>query len=216
MRTPDLFWLCLLVPLCFSAQLSAQTTPPPPDSPEPAAPSAEMPAWTAEDYVRFTPATFRLHPRVLRVMDRGALDHALLNAALFFATNAVRAKHKLPLFQPSRALTVSAFGHSRDMTLQDFFSHQNPKDATKRTPWQRMEMQGVTGGHRAENIAMLTVNGMTYLACADAIVKMWMNSPGHRANILNRNLTFLGCGAHGCRCPKFHLHATQNFASEAP
>ena len=72
------------------------------------------------------------------------------------------------------------------------------------------------GGSRAENIAMRTASGMTYLACADQIVKQWMKSPGHRANILNRKLTFLGCGAHACRCPKFHLHATQNFASSAP
>ncbi|MFN0080590.1 MAG: CAP domain-containing protein [Prosthecobacter sp.] len=209
-----LLWCCLFVAFGINASLIAQTTPP--DPPVPAAASVETPPWTAADYARFTPATFRLHPPVLRVMDRMALDHALLNAALFFATNAERAKHQLPLFHPSRALTVSAFGHSRDMTLQDFFSHQNPKDATKRTPWQRMAAQGVSGGQRAENIAMRTVNGLTYLAGADAIVQMWMNSPGHRANILNRNLTFLGCGAHGCRCPKFHLHATQNFGSEVP
>jgi uncharacterized protein YkwD len=214
MRRSHLFRLGLCFACCVSIPLIAQTTPP--SDPVPAITSAEMPAWTAADYTRFTPATFRLHPPVLRVMDRMALDHALLNAALFFATNAERATHKLPLFQPSRALTVSAFGHSRDMTLQDFFSHQNPKDATKRTPWQRMEAEGVIGGQRAENIAMRTVKGMTYLACADAIVKMWMNSPGHRANILNRKFIFLGCGAHGCRCPKFHLHATQNFGSEVP
>jgi uncharacterized protein YkwD len=63
---------------------------------------------------------------------------------------------------------------------------------------------------------MRTANGLTYLDCADAIVKQWMNSPGHRANILNSRLSYLGCGAHACRCPKFHLHATQNFASILP
>lgn len=173
-------------------------------------------AWAEADYARFTPTTFRLHPPLQRVMDCAALDYALLNAAIFFATNAERAKQKLPLFQPSRPLTESAFEHSREMALQGFFSHDNPKDAARRTPWQRMEAKGVTGGSRAENIAMRTASGMTYLACADAIVKQWMKSPGHRANILNRKLTFLGCGAHACRCPKFHLHATQNFASPAP
>ena len=53
---------------------------------------------------------------------------------------------------------------------------------------------------------------MTYLACADAIVKQWINSPGHRANNLNRKLLFFGCGARACTCPEFHLYATQNFA----
>ena len=102
------------------------------------------------------------------------------------------------------------------MAVLGFFSHDNPKDATKRTPWLRMEAKGVFGGERAENIAMRTANGLTYLAYADAIVKMWMESPGHRASILNRRLTFLGCGAHACACPKFHLHATQNFGSVVP
>lgn len=215
MRRSHLFRLGLFFACGVSIPLIAQTTPPDPTVPAAVSPET-TPPWTAADYARFTTATFRLHPPVLRVMDRAALDHALLNAAIFFATNAERLKHKLPLFQPSRALTESAFGHSQDMALQGFFAHNNPKDATKRTPWQRMELHGVTGGQRAENIAMRTVNGMTYLAYADAIMKMWMNSPGHRANILNRKLTFLGCGAYACRCPKFHIHATQNFGSEVP
>ena len=77
--------------------------------------------------------------------------------------------------------------------------------------------KGVAGGYRAENIARnTTATGSTYLSSAEALVKQWMNSPGHRANILNPRLTRLGCGAHACRCPKFHLLATQNFASAAP
>lgn len=172
--------------------------------------------WTATDYARFTPDTFRQHPPAQQVMDREKLDHALLNAALFFATNTERVKHKLPPFQPSRALTQSAFEHSRDMALQGFFSHQNPKQAAKRTPWQRMAAQGVHGGYRAENIAMRTARTVTYLDAADALLKQWMNSPGHRANILNAKFTCLGCGAHFCRTAKLQLYATQNFASTVP
>ncbi|MBE2282866.1 MAG: CAP domain-containing protein [Prosthecobacter sp.] len=179
----------------------------------PAQISSPSAAWTAEDYARFTPATFSQHQAAQQVMDRDQIDHALLNAALFFATNTERLRHRLPPFQPSRALTLSAFEHSRDMALKGFFSHQNPKDAAKRTPWQRMAAQGVTGGHRAENIAMRTARGVTYLDAAQALLKQWMNSPGHRANILNPKFAFLGCGAHFCRSAKLQLYATQNFAS---
>lgn len=177
--------------------------------------------WTFADYEQFTPATFRLHPTLMSVMDRAKMDRAkmdvgLLNAAIFFATNVEREKHKLPMFQTSRALTACAYEHSRDMALENFFSHENPNDPAKHTAWQRMEAKGLKSGERAENIAMRTTNGLTYLAFADEIVKLWMNSPGHRANILNRNLLFLGCGVHACTCPKFHLYATQNFASVVP
>ena len=169
--------------------------------------------WTFADYERFNSATFRLHPPVLKVMDRDKMDVGLLNAAIFFATNTEREKHKLPVFQTSRALSACAYEHSRDMALENFFSHENPNDPAKRTVWQRMEVKGLKSGERSENIAMRTTNGLTYLAFADEMVKLWMNSPGHRANILNRNLRFLGCGVHACTCPKFHLYATQNFAS---
>lgn len=172
--------------------------------------------WTFADYERFNSAGFRLHPPVLKVMDRAKLDVGLLNAAIFFVTNTEREKHGLPMFQTSRALTACAYEHSRDMALENFFSHENPNDPSKRTAWQRMEAKGLKSGERAENIAMRTTNGLTYLAFADEMVKLWMNSPGHRANILNRNLLFLGCGVHACTCPKFHVYATQNFASVVP
>lgn len=172
--------------------------------------------WTFADYERFNPATFRLYAPAMRVMDHAKMDVGLLNAAIFFATNAEREKQKLPIFQTSRALTACAYEHSRDMALENFFSHENPNDPSKRTAWQRMEAKGLKSGERAENIAMRTTNGLTYLAFADEMVKLWMNSPGHRVNILNRNLLFLGCGTHACTCPKFHVYATQNFASVIP
>ncbi len=195
----------LLLPLAAQAQEAAQ-----------AGNRSQSTAWTAADYGFYTPASFSQHPAARQVMDRENMDHALLNAALFFATNTERLRHRLLPFQPSRALTESAFEHSRDMALRGFFSHQNPKDAAKRTPWQRMAAKGVTGGHRAENIAMRTVHGTTYLAAANAIVQQWMKSPGHRANILNPKFTHVGCGAHFCLCAQSHLHATQNFASAVP
>ncbi len=196
-----------LLLLLFGLPLGAEDTAKPPTA------SAR---WTAADYELFTPATFRLHPPVLRVMDRLKLDEGLLSAAIFFATNAEREKHKLPLFQTSRALMACAYEHSRDMALENFFSHENPSDPTKRTPWQRMEAKGMKSGERAENIAMRTTNGLSYLAFADEMVKLWMNSRSHRATILNRNLVFLGCGVHACTCAKFHVYATQSFAWVVP
>ena len=160
-----LFTMMQLLPLFLLAVYSqAQGPAPALGSPAPA-------TWNMADYARFTPSTFSQHPPAKKVMDRDAMDQALLNAALFYATNAERLKHGLPPFRPSPALIRCAFEHSRDMAVLDFFNHENPKDWKKRTAWKRLAAQGVTGGVRAENIAMRTAKGVTYLEAAEAIVK---------------------------------------------
>ncbi|MEU9577131.1 CAP domain-containing protein [Streptomyces chilikensis] len=74
---------------------------------------------------------------------------------------------------------------SRAMAEQGFFDHTDPSGAT---PWDRAEAAGVSnlGG---ENIA----RGQ---ADAAAVMEAWMNSDGHRANILNCDFKSLGVGVH--------------------
>ncbi|MER6916216.1 CAP domain-containing protein [Streptomyces sp. NPDC000594] len=74
---------------------------------------------------------------------------------------------------------------SRDMAARGFFSHTDPDGDT---PWDRAEQAGVKnlGG---ENIA----RGQ---ADAAAVMDAWMNSEGHRANILNCDYKTLGVGVH--------------------
>jgi uncharacterized protein YkwD len=74
---------------------------------------------------------------------------------------------------------------SEDMAARGFFDHTDPDGAT---PWDRAEKAGISdlGG---ENIA----RGQ---ADAAAVMEAWMNSPGHRANILNCDFKTLGVGVH--------------------
>jgi uncharacterized protein YkwD len=74
---------------------------------------------------------------------------------------------------------------SDDMAARAFFDHTDPDG---HTPWDRAKALGITnlGG---ENIA----RGQ---ADAQAVMDAWMNSPGHRANILNCEYTTLGVGIH--------------------
>jgi uncharacterized protein YkwD len=83
------------------------------------------------------------------------------------------------------ALGRLAADFSRDMAERGFFDHTDPDGAT---PWDRAERAGVTylGG---ENIA----RGQ---ADAQAVMDAWMNSEGHRANILNCEFTTLGVGVY--------------------
>ncbi|QDL70547.1 CAP domain-containing protein [Streptomyces malaysiensis subsp. malaysiensis] len=74
---------------------------------------------------------------------------------------------------------------SEDMSLRQFFDHISPDGDS---PWDRAESAGILdlGG---ENIA----RGQSD---AQAVMDSWMNSSGHRANILNCSFKRLGVGAH--------------------
>ncbi|MCX5400013.1 CAP domain-containing protein [Streptomyces sp. NBC_00102] len=85
----------------------------------------------------------------------------------------------------SSSLTSLAQNFSQDMAARDFFDHTDPDGDT---PWDRAAAAGITnlGG---ENIA----RGQ---ADAQAVMDSWMNSEGHRANILNCDYTTLGVGVY--------------------
>lgn len=85
----------------------------------------------------------------------------------------------------SSALDQLAQNFSEDMAARGFFDHTDPDG---NTPWDRAKKLGITnlGG---ENIA----RGQ---ADAQAVMDAWMNSPGHRANILDCDYKTLGVGIH--------------------
>ena len=80
-------------------------------------------------------------------------------------------------------LTEAAQNHSADMANRDFFSHTTPEGVTFD---QRIRNAGYSKPG-AENIAMGARK-------ADDVMRMWMESPGHRANILNCDLNTIGVG----------------------
>jgi uncharacterized protein YkwD len=85
------------------------------------------------------------------------------------------------------ALAVAAQAHASDMTGQRYFSHVS---ADGRSFDQRIRAAGYLGGYLAENIAW----GGGSLGTPRRIVSGWMNSSGHRANVLNGLLTDSGIG----------------------
>jgi len=98
--------------------------------------------------------------------------------------NAERAKNGLAALTEDAALTRTARMKSQDMHDRRYFDHNSP---TYGTPFQLMKAQGVTYRRAGENIAM-------GYATPAAVVSAWMNSPGHRANILNASYTHIGVG----------------------
>lgn len=98
--------------------------------------------------------------------------------------NDERAKAGCGSLTTSSALQRAAQGHSADMAANDYFSHDSQDG---RSFSDRIRAAGYTGGAIAENIA-------AGQATASAVMRSWMDSPGHRANILNCSYRHLGVG----------------------
>jgi len=98
-------------------------------------------------------------------------------------TNAQRIAHGCPALRADARLQAAAIAHSLDMRVRSYFAHDTPDGAT---PWARIQAQGYSDPS-AENIAM----GQ---GTPQAVVDAWMNSPGHRANILNCSSKAIGVG----------------------
>ncbi|MFF8982931.1 CAP domain-containing protein [Streptomyces globisporus] len=99
--------------------------------------------------------------------------------------NQERAKVGCSPLSTSAPLTSLAQNFSEDMAARGFFDHTDPDGDT---PWDRAAQAGVQG-LAAENIA----RGQ---ADAQAVMEGWMNSEGHRANILNCDYKTIGIGIH--------------------
>ncbi|MEU4880876.1 CAP domain-containing protein [Streptomyces althioticus] len=106
-------------------------------------------------------------------------------AAVLRLVNAERAKVGCSPVTADGALTALATAFSDDMADRGFFDHTDPDGDT---PWDRAQAAGI-GNLGGENIA----RGQ---ADAEAVMEAWMNSPGHKANILNCDFKTLGVGVH--------------------
>ncbi|MEI4768228.1 CAP domain-containing protein [Psychrobacillus sp. FJAT-51614] len=99
-------------------------------------------------------------------------------------TNQERAKQGLKALQIDTKLTQSAQAKSQDMKDKNYFSHTSP---TYGSPFDQMKSFGVAYKAAGENIAMGQRS-------AKEVVDGWMNSPGHRENIMNPSYTHIGVG----------------------
>lgn len=99
-------------------------------------------------------------------------------------TNQERAKNGLPALKVDVTLSKMAHEKSRDMSVNGYFSHTSP---TYGSPFDMMKKYGITYKYAGENIAMGQKT-------PEEVVNAWMNSEGHRKNILNPNYNYIGVG----------------------
>ncbi|WP_371654956.1 MULTISPECIES: CAP domain-containing protein [unclassified Streptomyces] len=106
-------------------------------------------------------------------------------ATIVSLVNQQRAQAGCSPVKADASLAALATAFSDDMAARGFFDHTDPDG---KSPWDRAAKAGV-GNLGGENIA----RGQ---ADAKAVMEAWMNSPGHRANILNCDYKTLGVGVH--------------------
>lgn len=167
------------------------------------------------NYYGYTIESFKKLNRVNQKIDVNHVDYALLNAAIFYRTNEERIKFKKKEFIHSDALEQAAFDHSKDMVEKSFFSHTSPI-TEKTTMMKRLKKVGIEHTACAENIYDYNEIAPTYWSLADNLIIGWMNSPGHKENIMDDLFLFLGCGAVDYKNPEFaeyfFVKSTQNFS----
>ena len=99
-------------------------------------------------------------------------------------TNQERAKIGVPALKLDVELSKVAREKSRDMQAKGYFDHNSP---TYGSPFDMMKKFGISYRTAGENIAMGQQS-------PQEVVTAWMNSEGHRKNILNANYTHIGIG----------------------
>jgi uncharacterized protein YkwD len=116
-------------------------------------------------------------------------------AVLLAETNRVRKAHRRSPLKAHVALDAAADDQAAFMALTLTAKHASPV-AGQETPYDRVRRHGLEPVRVAENVASSPAgygeNRQSAQQIAALLVQQWMDSPGHRANILSRELTHLG------------------------
>ena len=120
-------------------------------------------------------------------------------------TNIERINYGLHLLVWHDGVANAARAHSQDMSANNFLSHTGSDGSSLRDRFNTIYTGNTTWQSLGENVA----RGQR---TPYQVVRSWMNSPGHRANILNKDFYYLGVGfSHTTNC-QFQYYWTQKFA----
>ncbi len=181
-------------------------------------------ATTPVRWHRLTPGQFAQRSEVNERIDFTAYDHRLMVAAIFHETNRIRREQQLKVFGHLPKLDAAAEIQAGLGALLPGMSHRLPLPSLAGVA-DRVGAVGLKPRIVAENLALtMTMESevraadiqargagserryfdpgtnrelrqLTYARFAAVVVQQWMDSPGHRANLLNPELAYLGCSA---------------------
>lgn len=124
------------------------------------------------------------------------------SSVLVDLTNADRVKEKKPVLTISPVLENAAKMKANDMVTKNYFAHTSPEGLT---PWHWFKKAGYSFSYAGENLAV----GFSE---SDEVNKGWLNSPTHKANIIDEHFTEIGIATmKGTRKGKEATYVVQMF-----
>ena len=124
----------------------------------------------------------------LSVLAFGAVDTAssaaITTENIISLTNESRLAYGLAALSENQQLKAAAQAKAEDMLAKGYFAHNTPDG---KTPWDFIVSAGYTYLQAGENLAVNFLD-------AEDVEAAWMNSPGHKANILNKHFQEIGIG----------------------
>lgn len=146
-------------------------------------------------------------------------DFKRLNAACYYASNEARLAHDRQGLRWNATLETAAHRYAAASALGRFLAHEHPNDRALKTPDMRVAAAGGVNPYTAENLAMIpgypiepdepmyitdqgfsrsangpALNPHTYASIARRVVQGWLDSPGHRENLLDKAGREMACG----------------------
>ncbi|MDP2637129.1 MAG: CAP domain-containing protein [bacterium] len=121
---------------------------------------------------------------LLLAFPLSAFGASLNSKTLVNAVNAQRIKTHTGALVTSQTLQRAAQQKADDMAQHTYFSHTSPQG---KTPWYWFKNAGYSYSYAGENLAV-------QYSSTNEVVNSWMQSSGHRANIMNKNFTETGIG----------------------
>lgn len=109
---------------------------------------------------------------------------AITNDNIFQLTNQSRKEYGIGALTMNQQLTQAAQSKANDMLAKGYFAHTSPDG---KSPWDFIKASGYKYTTAGENLAV-------DFTCAECVEEAWMNSPGHKANILNKYFEEIGIG----------------------
>jgi uncharacterized protein YkwD len=140
------------------------------------------------------------------VVPRTKLFGLIVASALVDETNQQRVANGDAALQVSPLLQQAAQDKANDMATNDYFAHTSPSGVT---PWDWFEKVGYSFSFAGENLAVNFSNSQD-------VTNAWMNSPEHRANILDGDFTQIGiASAQGTLNGQPTIYVVEEFGTPA-
>lgn len=132
---------------------------------------------------------------------------AVITSVLVDLTNSNRLTQNLVALTPNSTLALAAQLKANDMAEKSYFAHTSPEG---KSPWYWFQEGGYQFLYAGENLA---VN----FSESQEVVQAWMNSEGHRANILNDKFSEIGIAmAPGTYQGRDTIYVVQLFGQPVP